>query len=93
MRAEIARIYIKQLLESLDTFKHENDKIMTGKLLCKLIFESDILFSQHGDYDKEFNEYFGQTVKKLHMLYPIDFNKEMREYEQYEEDIDMNDIN
>src|SRR5690348_4273622 len=87
MRAELARIYIKRLLDSLDTFENEYDKIKTGQLLCDLVLHSDIMYSQYGEYDKEFNDYFGQMVRKLYTLYPDQFEKTMHDYEQFEDDV------
>lgn len=87
MRAEISRFYITTLLNSLNEYENEHDKIVTAKFICDFVFATDILFDQYGDHDKEFNEFFGQKVTELHGKYPEQFQKQMEEYEQFLEDV------
>ena len=87
MRAELARMYIMNLLDVLDTFENENDKIKTGQLVCDLVFNSDILYDQYGDHDKSFNKRFGEIVNNLYEKYPDKFKTYKDLYEEFEADM------
>lgn len=87
MRAEISRVYITDILNNLDEYETEYDKIKTAQFICKFVFATDILFDQYGNHDKEFNDFFGQKVQELYVKYPEQFKKYMDEYEQFLEDM------
>ena len=91
MRVNHCRIYIRQLLDALNTFENENDKIRTGRLVCDLVFHTDILYDQYGKYDKEFNSYFEQVVNKLYEKYPNEFQLHMNELEIFKQDVIYDD--
>lgn len=88
MRAEISRNHIANILNSLDEYETENDKIKTAQFLCKFVFSTDILFDQYGEHDKDFNNFFGEKLMQFYKQYPEQFSKYMAEYETFLEDVE-----
>jgi hypothetical protein len=85
MRAEISRVYIIKLLNSLDEFDTEHDKLKIAEFICDLVFDSDIIYDQHGEHDNKFNEFFLEKVRQFYVFHPMQFEKYMKECEEIQE--------
>lgn len=87
MRADISRTYITNILNNLDKYETDYDRIKTAKFICQFVFATDILCDQYGEYDKQFNDFFGEKVKQLYEKYPEKFKKYMDQYNEFLDDI------
>lgn len=88
MRADICRIHIINILNFLDDYENEHDKILTAQLICKFVFGTDILYDKYSDCDRDFLNFFGKKLLQLYTQYPTDFEKYMNEYDDFIEDME-----